>query len=97
MAPRSGQSSYDPYDLSSDDDEYLMANNVAEMTPIRSDRAVLLFTAARLYLNSPFELQQIWGQINPNFNDYHTDPMEISCTFWLPHFTDWWRPQEESH
>jgi len=33
MASRSGQSSYDPYDLSSDDKEYLMPNNVAETTP----------------------------------------------------------------
>jgi len=29
MASRSGQSSYDPYNLSSDDEEYLMPNNVA--------------------------------------------------------------------
>jgi len=33
IASRSGQSSYDPYDLSSDDEEYLMPNNVAETTP----------------------------------------------------------------
>jgi hypothetical protein len=97
MASRSGQSSYDPYDLSSDDDEYLMPNNVAETTPGRSDRAARLLTAARLYLNSPPELPQNWGQINPNLNDYDTDPMEISSTFWLPDITDWWRQQEETH
>jgi len=39
MASRSGQSAYDAYCLSSDDEEYLMPNNVAEMTPGRSDRA----------------------------------------------------------
>jgi hypothetical protein len=39
MASRSGQSSYAPYDLPSDDDEYLMPNNVAETTLGRSDRA----------------------------------------------------------
>jgi hypothetical protein len=33
MTSRSGQSSYDPYDLSSDDDKYLMPTNVVEMTP----------------------------------------------------------------
>jgi hypothetical protein len=33
MASRSGQSSYDPYNLSSDDDEYLMPTHVAKTTP----------------------------------------------------------------
>jgi len=32
-ASGSYQSSFDPYDLSSDDEEYLTPNNVAEMTP----------------------------------------------------------------
>jgi len=52
-AAGSYQSSFDPYDLSSDDEEYLTPNNVAETTPGRSDRAARLLTAARLYLNSP--------------------------------------------
>jgi hypothetical protein len=39
IASRSSQSSYDPYDLPSDDYEYLMLNNVAETTPGRSDHA----------------------------------------------------------
>jgi len=39
MASKSGQSSYDSYDLSHDDEEYLMPNNVAETTPGRSARA----------------------------------------------------------
>jgi hypothetical protein len=51
----------------------------------------------RLYLNSPPDLPQNWGQINPNLNDYHSDPLEISSTFWLPDITDWWRQQEETH
>jgi len=33
MTSRSGQSSYDWYDLSSDDEEYLKPDNVTEMTP----------------------------------------------------------------
>jgi len=37
-ASGSYQSSFDPYDLSSDDEEYLMPNNVAETTPGGSDR-----------------------------------------------------------
>jgi len=38
-----------------------------------------------------------WGQINPNLNDYHSDPMDISSTFWSPGETDCWRQQEETH
>jgi hypothetical protein len=83
--------------LSSDDEEYLMPNNVAETTPGRSDRVACLFTAARLYLNSPSELPQNWGQINQNLNDYHSGPVEISSTCWLPDIIDWWRQQEETH
>jgi len=96
-ASGSYQSSFDPYNLSSDDEEYLMPNNVAETTPGRSDRAARLSTAASLYLNSPPEAPTNWGQINPNLNDCHSDPMEISSTFWMPDITDWWRQQEETH
>jgi len=70
---------------------------VSETTPGRSDRAARLLTPARLYLNSPPEAPKNWGQINPNLNDYHSDPMEISSTFWKPDITDWWRQQEETH
>jgi len=70
---------------------------VAETTPGRSDRTALLLTAARLYLNSPPEATKNWGQINPNLNDYHSDTMECSSTFWIPDITDWWRQQEETH
>jgi len=97
MACRSGQSPYDPSDLSSDDDEYLMPTNVAGMTPGQSDHTARLLTAARLYLNPPPEFPQNWGQINPNLNDYQSDPMEISSTFCSPDITDRWRQQEETH
>jgi len=96
-ASGSYQSFFDPYDLSSDDEEYLTPNNVAEMTPRESDRAARLLTAARLYSNSPPEAPKNWGQINPNLNDYHSDPMEISSTFSILDITDWWRQQEETH
>jgi len=96
-ASGSYQSSFDPYDLSSDDEEYLTPNNVAGTTPGRSDRAARLLTAARLYLNSPPESPKNCGQINPNLNDYHSDKMEISSTFWIPDITDWWRQQDEAH
>ena len=97
MASGSYRSSFDPYDLSSDDEEYLTPNKVAERTPGRSDWATRLSTADRLDLNSPPEAPKNWGQINPNLNDYHSDPMEISSTFWIPDITDWWRQQEETH
>ena len=96
MASRSGESSKDLYDSSSDDKEYLMPNTVAETTPGPSDRALRILTAGRLYLNSPPKVPQNWGQINPNLNDYHSDPMEISSTFWLPDITDCWWQQGET-
>jgi hypothetical protein len=54
-------------------------------------------TAARLYFNSPPEAPKNWGPINLNLIDYHSDPMEISSTFWIPDITDWLRQQEEMH
>jgi hypothetical protein len=97
MATRSGQSFYNPYNFSSDDDNYIMPTIVVETMPGRSDPAAHLLTAARLYLNSPSELPQNWGQSNLNFNDYPSDPMEISSTFWLPDIIDWWHHQVEMH
>jgi len=90
------QSSFDPYDLSSDDEEYWTPDNVGETTPGWSDRATPILTAARLYLNSPPESPKNWRQINPNLDDYHSDPMEISSTLWLPDITDWRCQQQET-
>ena len=87
---------FDPYDLSSNDEEYLTPDNVAETTPGQSDHAARLLTASRHYLNSPPEAPKNRRPINPNLNDHHSDPMEISCTFWLPDITDWWHQQEET-
>jgi hypothetical protein len=89
-------SSFDPYDLSSDE-EYLAPNNVAEMTRGRSDRTAGLFTAAQLYLISLPEAPKNWGEMNPNLNDVHSDPMKISSTYWVPDITNWWCQQEEMH
>jgi hypothetical protein len=84
-ASRSGQSSYNPYNLSSDDEEYLMPNNVGETAPGQSDCPSHLLTARRLYLNSPPELPWNWGRRNPKLNDFHSDPKVSSSTFcyWL--------------
>jgi hypothetical protein len=48
-------------------------------------------------LNSPPEAPKNWGEINPNLNDYHSNPIEIGSTFWIPDIPDWWRQQEEIH
>jgi len=72
--PGSCWSFLDIYDLSSDDEEYLMPNNVAGTTPGRSDPAANLSNAARLSLNSPPEAPKNWGQITAHLNDYHSDP-----------------------
>ena len=91
------QSSFDPYDLSSDNEEYLTPDDVAETAPGQSDRAARWATAARYNLYLLHVPPKNWGQVNLNLNEYHSDPMEISCTFWLPNITDWWRQQEETH
>jgi len=96
-ASGSCQSSFDSYDVSSDVEEYLTSNTVAEMTPRRSDHAACRLTATRLVLNSPPEAPMTWGPINPNLNYYHSDPMEISSTVGLPDITDRWRQQEKTH
>jgi len=91
------QSSSEPYDWSSDDEEYLTPDNVAETTPERWDCAASLLNAARFQLDSPPEAPKNWGQINPNLNDYHYDPMAIISTFLLPIIPDWSRQQGETH
>lgn len=58
MASRSGASSYDPSNLSSNDDGYLLPEIVAETTPGRSTCTARLYTAARLYFISMPDLQQ---------------------------------------
>jgi hypothetical protein len=96
MASGSGHSSFDSYDLGSDDEQFLMPNNVADTTPGRRDHAACLLTAARLYLNLPPETRQNWWQTIPDHNDYHSNPIEISSTFWISDITGWWHQQEET-
>jgi hypothetical protein len=83
-----GQSTYDPYDWSSDD-EYFTSAQMTECTSGCSDCAERLLTATTLYFNSPTEVSKNWGQIDPNNNDYYTDPTEFSREFWIPNVTDW--------
>jgi len=97
MLSQSGQSSFDPYDLSSGDEEHLTTENLSETTPRRSYHAARLVTAARLYLNSPAESPKNWGQGNPNLDDYHLDPMEITSTFSIRDIAEWWQQDEETH
>jgi len=97
MPSQSGQSSSDPYDFSSGDEDYVTPKNVAETTPGPSDRAARLLTDAWINLNSPPESLKDWGQLNPNLDDYQSDPMEISITFWIPDIVEWWQQQAETH
>jgi len=53
MPSQSGQSSLDPYDLSSGNEECLMPKNLAETTPGLSNHPARFLTAARLNLNMP--------------------------------------------
>jgi hypothetical protein len=61
MASGSGQSSFDLCDLSSDDDEYLTPENVAQMTPRRINCAARILGATRFYLNLPPKVPKNWG------------------------------------
>jgi len=70
---------------------------VAKTTPRCSDYTAHLLNAASLYLKSPPEAANNWAWINPNLNDYHSDPKEIRNTFWIPDITEWWRQQEATH
>jgi hypothetical protein len=83
--------------LSSDDEQYLTPDTLAETTPGRSDRPARILTTTRLNLNLPPKAPKNWGQINPNPNDYHSNPMEISSTLWILDITNWWRQQEQMH
>ena len=74
----SGEFYLDPYDLPSNDAKYLTPEYVAETTPTRNNRTAHLLTSAWLNLISPPEEPKNWGQCNPNFNDEHSDPTEIS-------------------
>ena len=97
MALASRQIFFDPYDFPSDDKEYVSLWNVAETSPGRSDHPARILTATRLDLNSAHEVPRTWGQINPDRDDYYSDPMEISSTFWIPDITNWCWQQQQTH
>jgi len=54
--------SYDPYDMSRDDEDYRMPENVAQMMPGQNDCAARLLTAARHYVEWPRDSTQNWGR-----------------------------------
>jgi len=97
MPSQSGQSSFDPYDLSTGGEENLMTENVAEMTPGQSDRAARLLTTARLHLNSLPGSPKNSGEVNPKLDDYHSNPIKIGSPFWIPDIAEWWRQQADAH
>jgi len=63
MASRSGHSSFDQYDLSSNDEEYSIHGIVEETMPGLSENKVCLLTAAGLDLNSLHDQPKQWGKI----------------------------------
>jgi len=95
-ASGSGQSYGDPYDLSSEEEEYPTPEHVAKMTPRRSDWPACSLEAAKLYMKSPPESPKTWEHVNPNLSGYHSDLMKISRTFRIPHITYWWHQQEHT-
>jgi len=92
----SGQSSNDPYDLSSNDGDCLMHRNVARTTPGQNNCALWVLKASQINSDWPPEFPQGWGQINPNHNNYHSDLREFSSTSWIPDITHWWCQQVET-
>jgi hypothetical protein len=90
------QSSFDLYDLSSEE-EYLSPNNMAESTPAQGNRIARIWTVTQLYLIPPLVAPKNWGHVNPNFNDYNSDPLDESSALWIPDRTDWWCQQIETH
>lgn len=87
---KSGVSSHNLYDLSSNDEGCLVTENVANTTPGQTNHAAPLLTAARLCLNSWSELPLNWAPNDPNHNEYHSDCREHSRIFLSPDITDWW-------
>jgi len=83
--------------VSSDDEEYFMPERTAEITPGQRNCAVCFLTAVRICLDSPSKVKMIWGQVDPSLNDFHSDHMQSSGTFWPLDITDWCRQQAEMH
>jgi hypothetical protein len=81
VAPGSGQSSIDEYDLYSDDEEYFMAQILAQSTPRRRDHSECIWSVTQLYLNSPCKSPNNLGHAYPTSNDYHTDPRRFAAYF----------------
>jgi hypothetical protein len=97
MATGSSQSCFYLYDFSGDSEEYTTPDNVTEMTSRCSDPAVSILATARHYLYSWPEVLMNWEHINPNINEYHSDPTKISSTYCIPNITDWCHQQGEMH
>jgi len=89
--------SFVPYDLSSDDQQNLTLNGLAETTLGKSDHAAGYLTASNLNSYSPPESPKNWGQVNSNVICQHSDRMVIASSLWLPDITDWWHLQEETY
>jgi hypothetical protein len=90
------QFTINPSDLSSNANDFIIPNNVAEVTPGCCDRTANVLTAARLNFHSLPHAPKMWGQINQNCSHYHSDRIEISRIFWIHNITIRWHMQEET-
>jgi len=97
MALASSQFYFHSNDLCCGEEEYLTHYNVVETPPVVSDCAAHLLTTTRLHLNSAWEARNHFGQINPNFNNYHSDSLGISSPFWIRDIADWWHQHDVTH
>lgn len=70
MASESEQLVIDQYDLSRDDEEYLILDNVVETSTKQKEHTALYLTAARNDLNSPCEARSIATSMVPAKPDY---------------------------
>jgi len=96
-ASESVQLSVDPYELTINDEDYLMPNDMADMTPRRNHSAAQVLPTARLFMNSPPALPKGLGQVNLGLIDYCSDPVVISNTWWILDITDRWYQPEKTH
>jgi hypothetical protein len=81
------QSTFDPHELSRNEEECVTPNNVAETTPGPRNFAAPWMATPSDSLNSPPAAPKSWGQINSNLNKYYSNQMDNSSTFWILEIT----------
>jgi hypothetical protein len=91
------QWSFNSYDVSSNNGQYLTPECFAAITHGWHNWAARVMTPSRLYSSSPHEKSKSSRQIHQNLNDNHSDPIEITRTLCLPDITNCLWQQGETH